>query len=304
MIKQLTVYINKFMMKISPRLTLIFRKCFMDPLAFHQKKLAVKLLAILLAAVFVFGCIYLILNQFQNNGLKSQTNSLITFWDCIYFSIVTMSTLGYGDIVPIGLSRLLASIEAIFGLAFVGYAISQVVSAKQEALIEYLAKDRIVQTYDECLAMIKDAKELIADRRRLIQTKEIINHIDFIYNRSNPFYPALRAMETLNGYTAHIEETGNAITLAVRIERAAHHVEELASFTRKYVNLLISGHVNWQTPRTKQILIQLCDEIDLFSNKYVIHTRFATQEYKGSGLYKDIVCSLTNQIRSQVANKP
>ena len=34
---------------------------------------------------------------------------------CAYFSIVTFTTLGYGDITPIGSSRLLAAIEALFG---------------------------------------------------------------------------------------------------------------------------------------------------------------------------------------------
>lgn len=34
---------------------------------------------------------------------------------CAYFSIVTFTTLGYGDITPTGLSRVLAAIEALFG---------------------------------------------------------------------------------------------------------------------------------------------------------------------------------------------
>lgn len=34
---------------------------------------------------------------------------------CAYFSIVTFTTLGYGDITPTGFSRFLASVEALFG---------------------------------------------------------------------------------------------------------------------------------------------------------------------------------------------
>jgi len=36
-------------------------------------------------------------------------------WDYLYFSIVTATTLGYGDLQPIGWCRLIASTEAIFG---------------------------------------------------------------------------------------------------------------------------------------------------------------------------------------------
>lgn len=37
------------------------------------------------------------------------------FFSAIYFSVVTFTTLGYGDIQPVGLSRLVATIEAFIG---------------------------------------------------------------------------------------------------------------------------------------------------------------------------------------------
>lgn len=264
-----------------------------------KKVLAVRLFTILIFAILTFGSIYWVLGNFIGQGLKS-SESEPSFLECIYFSVITMTTLGYGDIVPLGWSRLFASIEAIFGLTFIGYAISQIVSVKQEALVEYLANDRIIQTYDECLKTIEDAKELIGDRRRMIQNNVPVNLIDFIYNRSNPFYPALRAIDALNGYTAHIEGIGNADVLTIRIERAAHHVEELASFTRKYINLLNSKNINWRTDRTKQIVTQLCDAVDSFTAKYIVHTRYATQSYKDGGLYTKIVSNLTRQIRRKL----
>lgn len=270
----------------------------MHPSPSQLKKLATKLFVKFSVTVFSFGLIYWGLLFIENHGLKVQEGTA-TFLDCIYFSVVTVATLGYGDIVPLGFSRVIASMETLFGLAFVGYAISQVVSAKQEAMVEYLAKDRIVQTYDQCLEMVIDAKELIADCRRSFQAKIPVDPIDFIYNRANPFYPALRAMEILNGYTAHVEEIGRAHALSVRVERAAHHVEELASFTRKYINLLISSKTHWQTQRTVQILSQLCEAIDKFSSSYVVHTRYANQQYKGGGYYRDIVRNLTSQIRAK-----
>ena len=37
------------------------------------------------------------------------------FGTCLYYSVVTFTTLGYGDITPVGLSRLVAAIEAFSG---------------------------------------------------------------------------------------------------------------------------------------------------------------------------------------------
>ncbi|MGI9279966.1 MAG: pentapeptide repeat-containing protein [Endozoicomonas sp.] len=42
-------------------------------------------------------------------------NNLISWLETLYFSVVTFTTLGYGDLTPIGLSRLFAAIEAFIG---------------------------------------------------------------------------------------------------------------------------------------------------------------------------------------------
>ncbi len=53
----------------------------------------------------------------------------------IYFSAVTATSVGYGDIVPTGLARILAICEAIGGLILFGCVVSKFVSRRQEQLI-------------------------------------------------------------------------------------------------------------------------------------------------------------------------
>lgn len=56
-----------------------------------------------------------------NNGII-KTNS---FWRMLYFSAVTISTIGYGDIVPVDDTlRLVISFEAIIGIIFIGLFIN------------------------------------------------------------------------------------------------------------------------------------------------------------------------------------
>ena len=49
----------------------------------------------------------------------------LTFWDCIYFSVVTFTTLGFGDIVSNNAAaRFLVTLEVIFGYVMLGGLIS------------------------------------------------------------------------------------------------------------------------------------------------------------------------------------
>jgi hypothetical protein len=72
-------------------------------------------------AIFFFGTCYFILGINDNGALiaLSSENSLLLnikqFLTCCYFSVVTFTTLGYGDLTPLGLSRLLAATEAFIG---------------------------------------------------------------------------------------------------------------------------------------------------------------------------------------------
>ncbi len=42
-------------------------------------------------------------------------DNVIFFFECIYYSVVTFTTLGYGDFIPIGFSRVIAALEAFTG---------------------------------------------------------------------------------------------------------------------------------------------------------------------------------------------
>ena len=52
------------------------------------------------------------------------------FWDLIYFSFVTLTTLGYGDILPVNTyARTLAYMEAIVGQFYIAILVASLVSA-------------------------------------------------------------------------------------------------------------------------------------------------------------------------------
>ena len=83
--------------------------------------------------VFIFGCFYTYLTP-CGHGIGQNLDPLpnITFPKSIltgiYFSTVTISSLGYGDMHPMGFSKVLACIEVILGLVLIGIMIAKVTS--------------------------------------------------------------------------------------------------------------------------------------------------------------------------------
>lgn len=77
------------------------------------------LLVIYSIVIVGFGLIYFILS-FQNlilveHGEFQQVSVIGSLIHSLYFSGVTLLTIGYGDIIPIGIGRLVALIEALVG---------------------------------------------------------------------------------------------------------------------------------------------------------------------------------------------
>lgn len=53
--------------------------------------------------------------QIGLNTASSFSENLNQFFSCVYFSVVTFTTLGYGDLTPQGFTRVIAAIEAFAG---------------------------------------------------------------------------------------------------------------------------------------------------------------------------------------------
>ena len=56
---------------------------------------------------------------------------LESFQDALYFSIVTMTTLGYGDITLVGAGRLVSGMQAALGIVLFGWTTAAIFTAVQ-----------------------------------------------------------------------------------------------------------------------------------------------------------------------------
>lgn len=82
-----------------------------------------------LLATLAFAAAY----QLQVSLVPDSINGLgesSTFADALYFSAVTITTLGYGDITPVSnAARMLAYVEALFGQLFIAVVLAKLVAS-------------------------------------------------------------------------------------------------------------------------------------------------------------------------------
>ena len=115
-----------------------------DPIDFSIKTKFKHIFYSYILVIIIFAIIYYILNTIENNGLmsiytKQQIGSdLAGFLNTLYFSFVTATTSAYGDIAPIGISKVISMIEIITGLLMFGMLVSKIVSYKQDILLDEL----------------------------------------------------------------------------------------------------------------------------------------------------------------------
>ncbi|GLS92671.1 hypothetical protein GCM10007916_37430 [Psychromonas marina] len=63
---------------------------------------------------YIFGLRFA--GEFQVFSMQqSLEQNIIFFFECLYYSVVTFTTLGYGDFIPVGFSRVVAALEAFTG---------------------------------------------------------------------------------------------------------------------------------------------------------------------------------------------
>jgi len=75
------------------------------------------------AEIILYALAFFLLVRYMNVGSLGGGHSA-AFTLCLYFSAETYTSLGYGDILPVGDLRLLAGMEALNGLLLIGWTAS------------------------------------------------------------------------------------------------------------------------------------------------------------------------------------
>lgn len=73
--------------------------------------------------IFLFACLNMAFGTVELNGGQV----ISTLWEHVYFSVVTFTTLGYGNVIPASIaSEVLAALEALIGFSLFAFLIGMV----------------------------------------------------------------------------------------------------------------------------------------------------------------------------------
>jgi hypothetical protein len=116
-------------------------------------RLAGRTLLLCAAAMTIFfaGAYWLLSQQLPAHGLLApQGEPPANFFSSLYFSVVTETTLGFGDFRPLGFSRFLVALQVMSGLVLAGLSVAKITSAHGRAarLLSYKASGDWIEMWE------------------------------------------------------------------------------------------------------------------------------------------------------------
>jgi hypothetical protein len=135
-----------------------------------ERRSAAELVALWLGTIVVCAVCYWLLGGSATQGLRSGGArvpfSASGFLSALYFSFVTATSVGFGDIVPLGGARAIAIVEAVAGLLVFGAVVSKLVSRRQEHIVAEI--HRI--TFEDRLERVQTDLHLVLSELQAIAT--------------------------------------------------------------------------------------------------------------------------------------
>jgi len=87
-------------------------------------KIIFALLGLHIVEIWCYGLAYWVLTKVPDTGFLHGQHGMDRIFDAFYFSAATYSTVGFGDLSPVGALRMLAGLEAVTGLLLITWSAS------------------------------------------------------------------------------------------------------------------------------------------------------------------------------------
>ena len=125
-----------------------------------------------------------------DQGVLLKKEEKFNFGDAIYFSIVTFTSLGYGDYTPIGIGKLFASLSVLSGLMLVATLIGKIASERQYSML------LLLHTSD-CQRRLSEFSRQLNEKNLALSAAVLRNNSRVLHSASKDI---LGLFEILNNY--------------------------------------------------------------------------------------------------------
>lgn len=271
----------------------------MHKLLFKIEKTSFKLLFLLFSvAVFIFAFIYdSFPAEYGQLKFSYDPKAEIEFLDCLYFSVVTISSLGFGDYYPLGWMRLFVGLEVFMGLIFLGILVAKTASEKSAYYLKRLysgqVHDRIAGFGDGLLKWLDKYKSTIDE-------EGFSDHLSG--NKHENLYEDLLSlsisMRKYIGYEVYFGEFFFDISKS-SLHSPLDQIQEILDFLNKNANysLVVTNANKRRISKTAKMYITTCNMIIRYSKTNSLHKK-CKEIIKSSEKLKQIIDDL--QIEKQI----
>lgn len=221
--------------------------------------------------VAFYSSVYYITSSFSpENGLSIPGEGRTTsFIDVFYFSVITATSTGYGDIIPLGYSRVISITEVITSLILFGLLVSKIVSFKQDLImteIYDISLDSKVKGLRSSLHLFRsDVGKLIDSILDGTLPKRKIN---LLWTYLNAFQDTLIDIEELVCYSdSHKSEfikTVGQLQIELTLNSIANSVERLGELLSQFEE----AHLDWKSNKNIESMKETVSIIDRMCEHY------------------------------------
>ncbi len=222
--------------------------------SFVDKLTFTKILLIWTGILVLFGILYYVMAGEGSYLLYNKTGVRVTsLFDSIYFSFVTATSTGFGDIVPLGLFKLFAIIEVVFGLVLLAVVTSKLISIKQDAIMSEIYdisfSEKVNRIRSSLLLFRQNLGRLISNiESGTVRKREISD----IYNYFSSFEDCLHEIGNIVEKDPNDQFTKTLDPMST--ELVFNSINQSFDKLSELINLMANNKIEWKRDITLKLL--------------------------------------------------
>lgn len=241
------------------------------------------------------GGLYFLLTQYapaHGLHLANAASPFVLLYDSIYFSIVTMTTIGYGDITPSGFSRAIVAVQGVSGYFLLALIVTKLVAYKQEQAIaemSRLAYEDIFRSTRAGLHLIRTDLDIIMEEvtERGTLSQQAFENLSIAYLQAQTLIQEI--MSFYEGQTYVIEPRHERLLIEA-VQRTMRRLEQT-------LQKLSEKGIDWLAHRPS------ADELrELVRNIHEVTPRWSQLSHHDASVFADIL-GITKKVHEKLENK-